>query len=157
MDDESRQTLLRLMSTQRTASLGTLHNGSPFVSLVLFAPAPGWCEFSIHISRLAHHTQDLMSDPRASLMIAEADLGEKDPQTLARISLSGAAHPIPVDDPGYAAARQGYLERFPQAAFNFTRADFSLYRFTATGARYVADFGKIYNLKPGDLRLAAAG
>ena len=40
MDDASLQLLAQLIRTQRVASLGTLRDGSPFVSMVLYAPRP---------------------------------------------------------------------------------------------------------------------
>jgi putative heme iron utilization protein len=116
--------------------------------MVLYAVSPDFSEFYIHISRLAHHTQDLLQDPRASMMIAEADAGEKDPQLLGRLSLTGAAEPVPAGTEGYEAARSAYLAKFPQSAQNFTLADFSLYRLKPQSGRFVAGFGKIFNLTP---------
>jgi putative heme iron utilization protein len=153
MDESSTQLLARLISRQRTAALGTLRGGAPLVSLVLFAAEEDFTSFIIHVSSLALHTRDMVNDPRVSLMIAEPDLGQKDPQTLARVSISGEAAPIEPGGAAFTATRGLYLDKFPEAAMNFQLADFSMYRIIAHSARYVADFGKIYNLKPGDLRL----
>jgi hypothetical protein len=46
----------------------------------------------------------------------------------------------------YAAARAGYLAKFPQAAVNFQLGDFALYDIEPQAARYVAGFGKAFNL-----------
>jgi hypothetical protein len=146
MDSNSKQRLFNLLCQQRLAALGTLRQGDPHVSMVLYVTCEDFNSFYLHISRLAHHTRDILLDPRVSLMIAEDDSGNRDPQTLARVSISGEAHEVPASDQAYAEARARYLARFPQAERNFALADFSLYRITPTQARYVADFGKIFNL-----------
>jgi len=155
MDNESERLLASIISTQRVASLGTLRQGGPFVSMVLFAPAADFASFFIHVSRLAHHTQDILKSTRVALMIAEADGGNKDPQTLARVSITGEALEIGPMDSEYPAAREAYLSKYPQAGPNFMLGDFSIYRITVSAARFVANFGKIYNLKPADFRRAA--
>lgn len=70
MDANSEQILIRLLREQRVAALGTLRDGDPLVSQVLFATAQDFSIFIMHISRLAQHTQDILNDPRVSLMIA---------------------------------------------------------------------------------------
>lgn len=155
MDNESERLLAAIISTQRIASLGTLRRGGPLVSMVPYATAADFASFYIHVSRLALHTQDILKDPRVSLMIAETDSGEKDPQTLARVSITGQAVEIHPTEAEYPAAREAYLSKYPQAAPNFMLGDFSIYRVTIAAARFVANFGKIYNLKPADFRRAA--
>lgn len=152
MDTQTDAILFHLLTAQRVAALGTLRAGVPNVSMVLFAVAPDFQQFFLHISRLAQHTQDLIADPRAGLMVSEPDQGQKDPQTLARISLLGEAAPIPAGHHGYELARGEYLLRFPEARGNFLLGDFDIYAFIPRQARYVANFGKIFNLKPADLR-----
>ena len=155
MDAASLQLLARLIRTQRVASLGTLREGSPFVSMVLYAPAPDFRACYIHTSRLAYHTQDILRDARVSLMIAETDDGTRDPQTLARVSILGAATAVPPDDASYEDARNIYLARFPQSAYAFGFADFALYRIEAASARYVAGFARAFNLKPAHFEQAS--
>jgi hypothetical protein len=157
MDPESQQTLARLIRAQRTAALGTLRGGSPFVSMVLFAAAPDFSSFYLHLSRLAHHTQDLLRDSRASLMIAEAEKGTQNPQTLARVSILGRGIQISKDASEYELARAAYIQKYPQGAFNFSLGDFELFKIQPESARYVAGFGKIFDLAADDFRLAASG
>lgn len=156
MDAESQQTLARLIRSQSTAALGTLHGGAPLVSMVLYAVAPDFAAFYIHASRLAQHTQDMLQDARAGWMIAETDAGRQNPQMLGRVSILGEAAALSPADPGYDAAKSIYLAKFPQAAANFGFKDFSLYRLDPRKARYVAGFGKIFDLGPDDFRQAAA-
>ena len=155
MDRESRETLAGLIRTQRVASLGTLREGAPFVSLVLFAAAPDFSSFYVHLSRLAHHTRALLLDPRAALMIAAADTGDRDPLTLPRVSMQGTALAVPATDADHDGIGSLYRAKFPQAACNFRLGDFGLFRFRADSARYIAGFGRIFDLKAEDLKGAA--
>jgi putative heme iron utilization protein len=161
MDDQSARTLVTMLRGQRVASLGTLRSGvsdqGPLVSLIPFVAAPDFSAFYIHASRLAQHTQDILADPRVSLMVAETDDGVRDPQQLARVSLRGLALPVAENDPDYPAVRSLYLARFPQSAMTFNLGDFALYRIEPSGARYVAGFGKTFNLTADSLKRAALG
>jgi len=155
MDVASRQLLARLIRAQRVAALGTLREGAPLVSLVLYAASPDFLSFYIHVSRLAQHTQGIMQDPRVGLMVAEADSGEKNPQLLARLSIRGEAEEVAASAADYGEVKAGYLGKFPEAAFNFGLSDFCLYRLRTQGARFVGGFGRIFDLAPEDLRRAA--
>jgi putative heme iron utilization protein len=155
MDAESVRLLPRLIRTHRIAGIGTLRGGSPFVSMITYAAADDLGSLFIHASRLAHHTQDLLEDSRCSVLISETDDASRDPQTLARVTLNGEARPVEQDDPAYDAARALYLRKFPEAQFLFQLGDFSLYRITISTGRYVAGFGKAYNITRHDLVRAA--
>lgn len=156
MDLESQQTLARLIRAQRIAAFGTLRDGAPLVTMILYAASKDFSAFYVHASRLALHTQDILKDPRVSLMIAETDTGEKDPQILARISLRGEAVATPPTAAEYADAKALYLEKFPEAAVNFTLGDFSIYKIVPRTARYVAGFGKVFNLTVEDFKHLSA-
>jgi putative heme iron utilization protein len=156
MDEADLRALAQLIGSQRAAALGTLHQGGPYVSLVLYAAGAGLTEYYLHLSRLAIHTRNLQADRRAALMIAQPEAGHVDPQTLMRLSLQGAAEPLPRQAADYAAARARYLARFPQAAPIFDLADFDLYRLTPAEGRFIAAFGKILNITAEHLRQASA-
>ena len=155
MDNETLQSLAGLINTQRVAALGTIHEGSPLVSMVAYQSAPDFSAFYIHISRLAQHTQGILQDSRVSLMIAEADTGKKEPQTLARISMQGEAIEIPQSASGYEDAKTLYLSKFPGAAISFGLGDFSIYSIQPRRARHIGGFGRIFDLTPEDFRRAA--
>jgi putative heme iron utilization protein len=156
MDVQTSQALARLLRTQRTAALGTLSDGAPLVSMVPYAAAVDLTAFYIHVSQLAQHTQAIRQDPRVSLMIAEPDTGERDPQTLARISIRGDATETPPTAGEYEEAKSTYLEKFPRAAMNFGLGDFVLYYITPHSARFVAGFGKIFDLAEKDFQRIAS-
>jgi putative heme iron utilization protein len=155
MDAESFRLLPRLIRNHRVASLGTQREGLPYVSLITYAPADDLGSLFIHVSRLAHHTQDLLQDARCTVLIAETDDGSHDPQALARVTLLGDARPVEQDDPTYESARRLYLRKYPEAEFLFQLGDFSLYRITISTGRFVAGFGKAYSISRHDLLRSA--
>lgn len=147
--------LAQLIRSNRQASLATLHNGSPFVSMVLVAPSADFCTYYMHISRLAQHTRDIDADPRVGIMFMEKDTGIADPQQLARVSLIGRAFELSTGDTDYAHACNLYLERYPASATYFTLADFRLFRIKVDSGRFVAGFAKAFNLNLEDLQQAS--
>jgi putative heme iron utilization protein len=156
MDLETLSHLARLIRGRRLAALGTLRSsgGEPFVSMIAYVPEPDFGGFVLLASGLAQHTKDFLRDPRASLLIHEPDDDPaRDPQTLARVSVVGQVEPVA--DVGIPAARRLYLERFPHAERLFTLGDFVLYRLVPDSARFVAGFGRTYNLTLADLEQAA--
>lgn len=148
MDAISEQTLARLIRETRVATLGTLHDGEPNLAMVAYAFDEDFSAFYIHVSNLGKHTTDMESDPRVSLLIAETDDGRADPQTLPRVSLRGTAETLPRTDPIYAQVRKIYLDRFPEAEQLFNLGDFNLWKITPKGGRFVAGFGRAFNLMP---------
>lgn len=156
MDTIQEKTLVELIRTQRYAAIGTLHEGAPFVSMVLYAAAPDLQAFYTLISKLAQHTRDIQRDPRISLMLIESgDGASDDPQQLARVSISGEARPVSSNDPAYESIKSLYLEKYPQAGFNLTLADFSFYRITPRAVRFVGGFAQAFNLGAEDLKRIA--
>jgi hypothetical protein len=153
MDQESKNKLLEMLKTQRLAAIGTLRNGWPLVSQILFVMAPGYHSIYTRLSRLAQHTQDITQDGRVGLLIAQTDHGTGDPQLLARISIKGEIQALGSDDPEYDIAREIYIERYPEAGVTFDLGDFAMYRIVIKSARYVAGFGKTFNLTAHDFPL----
>lgn len=155
MDLQYQQLLARLIRTQRTAALGTLHEGAPLVSMVLYVPTADFSAFYIHISRLAQHTQAILRDPQVGLLIAEPDTGSQDPQTLARVSLQGTATEVLRTDAEDEAIRALYLQRFPTATMTLSLGDFAFFRIVPSRGRFVAGFGQIFNVTGTTLQAAA--
>ena len=154
MDAVARETLARLLSRCRIGALGTLRDGGPFVSMTPVALAEDSSMFFVNVSRLAHHTQDMLKNARVSLMLMEGDSGEGDPQTLARLTVCGEASEIVRDSPAFAQARAAYVARFPGAEITFQLGDFGLWQIVPEVGRYVAGLGRTYNITVEDLRRA---
>lgn len=135
----------KLLREGRSAALATLMPGSgdPYCSLVNVASAADGVPLLL-ISRLAIHTRNILADPRSSLMIDERKAG--DPLQGARVMVMGRA--VVTDD---ADVRRRYLERQPEAEMFAGFADFAFYRLELSAAHLVAGFGRIVDLKPGDI------
>lgn len=152
MDTASELTLARLLRTTRLAALGTIHAGEPNLAMVAIAAESDLSAFYILVSKLGKHTGDMENDPQVSLLFTEADDNRADPQTLARLSLTGKAEPLPRDASDYPRVKDLYLKRFPKSKKLFSLGDFNLWKITPTGGRFVAGFGKAFNTVPEALR-----
>lgn len=144
--------LARLLRKERVAHLATLREGAPMVSMTLYLPAADFSAFHVHVSRLAWHTQDMAQDARVALSVAESDDGRADPFTLMRASIRGEAAQLQGEQ---AELRESWLQRFPEQKVNFGLPDFSFWRIAPRKVRFVAGFGRIYNLSAADLVAAA--
>jgi putative heme iron utilization protein len=89
------------------------------------------------ISSMAVHTQNLAGDPRASLFVAEPDW-TGDPLAAGRITLMGAAAPVPPD--ARRDARDAYLARHPNAAHWVDFEDFAFHRLEIADLYFVGGF-----------------
>ena len=89
------------------------------------------------ISGMAVHTQNLLADPRASLLVMQSGR-ESDPLGLARATLLGTVGGI---DDVPAALREAYLERHPNAKHWIGYSDFAFYRLDVTHIYFVGGFG----------------
>lgn len=133
------ETVRRLMRGLDRAVLSTAahdFDGWPYGSLVLVASAFDGAPL-LFLSRLAVHTANLASDPRASLLY-DGTAGLDDPLTGARASVLGRAETE--NDP---AAMARFLRRHPSAERYAGFADFSLWRIAVVRAHLVAGFGAI--------------
>lgn len=155
MDSTSERALAHLIRSTRIAALGTIHDGEPNLAMVAYAFTADFTAFYIHVSKLGKHTADMENEPRVRLLITEIDDGRPDPQTLARVSIQGIAKLLPRTDPGYSEVRGLYLERFPEAGQLFSLGNFNLWRINPKRGRYVAGFGRAFNLVPEALRKAS--
>jgi putative heme iron utilization protein len=122
----------------------------PFVSLVLPAQrtdggAAG--ELILLLSDLSDHAKNLQRDPRASLLM-DGTLELKEPLTGPRLTLLGEVH----RSPDQAGDKARYLEVHPEAEMYAGFGDFKFYRFRIAEGLFVAGFGRIFRLKPEELR-----
>src|SRR5262245_59866920 len=103
------------------AALATSLEDWPYSSLVLSACAHDATPLLL-LSRLAQHTQNLLADPRASLLF-DGTAGLDDPLTGPRVTVMGRIERS--DDP---LLRARFVARHPSAALYAGFADFALYR-----------------------------
>lgn len=135
--DEAR----RLLRRARTGTLASLNSdgGHPYASLVNVATDGDGAPVLL-LSKLAWHTQNLLADPRASLLAAEP-AAEGDALTGARATFIGEIRQV-TD----AYARQRYLARHPEAEFYAGFDDFGFWRLDVSKVHAIAGFGRIETL-----------
>ena len=144
MNEDQAKALRELVCGQRIAALGTLHEGAPFVSMVPYAQHAGGADFFIHVSSLAGHTRDMLASPRVSLLII-SNSGDS-PQSRARVTIQGDAVQLETGSAEYAAAKNSYVARFPQAEAIFALADFSIFMIRPVSLRVVGGFAQAFSL-----------
>ena len=148
MNPEQTQSLRRLLLGQRIASLGTLHEGEPFVSMVPFAILPDASALVVHVSQLSSHTKDMVESPRVSLLVVAPETAGAPAQALARVTIQAQAEHYTESTPGLASAQEAYLSRFPQAVGTFSLPDFSLFALRPLSIRFIAGFAQAMTLTP---------
>jgi heme iron utilization protein len=87
---------------------------------------------------MAMHTQNLLEDTRASLLVTRPDAGG-DPLGASRVTLLGNVLSVPEAD--VAGARQLYLARHADSKYWVDFKDFSFYRMNVVDVYYVGGFG----------------
>jgi putative heme iron utilization protein len=143
-----------LVARTMTASLGTLHEGAPSVTMVPFAPLREPFGFVVLVSDLASHTRDMVAEARVALLVVEREGGDTPPHALARVAVQGLAHRLDPADPRHAAARAAYEGRFPDMAGLFELGDFRLFAIAPTTVRVVLGFAQATSLTPATLAAA---
>lgn len=104
------------------------------------------------ISTLAMHTQNLLGDDRASLLINEFAPADE-ALAVARVTLLGRVKPVAEHET--AAVRARYLARHAAAHAWVELKDFGFYRLDVADAYYVAGFGAMGWVAAEDYRAAA--
>ena len=153
MNRESTAVLRQLIHGRMIAALGTLHQGTPFVSMVPYGVARDG-SLILHVSRLAAHTRDMLDNPDVSLLITESEAAGKMPQALARVTVQGRAQKPDRASQDHTDARDVYLARFPDAAPLFEFSDFSIFIIKPVSARVVAGFGQAVTITGEDFATA---
>ncbi|MGQ0673142.1 MAG: HugZ family pyridoxamine 5'-phosphate oxidase [Hyphomicrobium sp.] len=143
--DKSARDLVR---TALKGALATLDrtSGHPYASLVTVATEPDGTPLVL-ISRLALHTQNILADGRASLLV-DASGNDGDPLAGGRVTLIGRAEQTEAP-----AARRRFLERHPAAGGYADFPDFSFYRLAVERGHFIGGFGRIVPLDRAQLVL----
>jgi heme iron utilization protein len=127
---------------QQTGSLSTLSRkqpGWPFGSVMPYAlDDQGQPVFLI--STMAMHTQNLLGDPRASLLVTPPE-SRSDPLGAARVTVMGSVTRVAKEE--NPAVRACYLARHTQAAYWVDYQDFGFFRMTLAEIYFVGGFGSM--------------
>src|ERR1700748_265832 len=134
---ERARTLLYLGRVGSLSTVSRKRPGFPFGSLMPFA-LDGEGRPLFLISTMAMHTQNLQQDPRASLLVTQAE-AEGDPLGAARVTVVGNATVLEGDQAG--GARAVYLERHPNSKYWVDFDDFSFFRMEVLDVYYVGCCG----------------
>ncbi len=149
-NEEALRTAHHLLKDTRFASLATLDpEGHPFVSLVSFALDRAGAPF-LFVSRLSAHTQHLLANPRAALLVGEP--GKGDPLAHARMTVQCQAEPVPKESDEIILLKTLYLARHPKAQLYADFPDFIFIRLRPLGASLNGGFGKAFRLTADELR-----
>jgi|CXWL01.1.fsa_nt_gi putative heme iron utilization protein len=133
-----------LVGSVRVGNLLTLQDGRPFGSHVPFLPGYDWTSIYLHLSGLAHHTQNLRANPLVSVFVSEPDRPERNPLALKRLNLLGTGAPLAESAVDYARVKDAYIRKFPQSAMLFDFADFQLWELRMEQAHFVLGFGHAF-------------
>lgn len=145
------RTLLETESVGTLATQSVRHPGWPFASVMPYALLPDGSPLFL-ISGMAVHTQNVIADGRASLLVMQSGSGA-DPLGSPRATLLGSAHRI--DEPEE-SVRQEYLRRHPSARHWIEYSDFSFFRLDVAHVYFVGGFGVMGWVERGDYATAAA-
>jgi heme iron utilization protein len=129
-----------LMYLGRMGSLSTLSRkqpGFPFGSVMPYG-LDDHGRPTFLISTMAMHTQNVVADPRASLLVAQQET-DGEPLGASRVTLVGNV--LPVENTELAEARKLYLERHANSKYWVDFEDFSFYRMDVVDVYYVGGFG----------------
>ncbi len=143
----------RLLRSIRAGSLATVDSaGAPFASLVNVATAFDGAPLLL-MSSLSAHTQYLLKDGRASILLAQT--GKGDPLAHPRLTVSGLARQLEgVERQG---ARMRFLSRHPKSALYADFGDFSFWRLEVDKAHLNGGFAKAAAYSGPQLLLDVAG
>lgn len=145
------RTLLESESVGTLATQSVRHAGWPFASVMPFALS-GDASPLFLISGMAIHTQNVLADPRASLLVMQSGAGA-DPLGSPRATLLGEVRRI--EDPPQ-DLRDLYLQRHPSARYWIDFSDFSFFRLQVTHVYFVGGFGVMGWVEADDYRAAEA-
>ena len=142
-----------LLAQERIGTLATQsarHAGFPFASVMPYALLDDASPLFL-ISGMAIHTQNVLADPRASLLVMQSG-SESDPLGSPRATLLGTVTRIESSD----AIRAAYLERHPSSKYWIDFTDFSFFRLDVSDIYFVGGFGVMGWVASDDYRAAEA-
>lgn len=124
------------------------HDGWPFSSVMPFVVTADAAPLFL-ISGMAIHTQNVLADPRASLLVVQSG-AEADPLGSPRVTLLGTVRKMESTD----EIRAAYLERHPSANYWIDFSDFAFFQLEVTEAYFVGGFGVMGWVGADDYRAA---
>jgi putative heme iron utilization protein len=128
-----------LLRLARVGSLGTVEVSTGFPMVTLTSVATDYDGVPLVLtSRLSHHTQNLLADPRGSLLLARG--GKGDPLAHPRLSLRFLAEPVSAP-----RVRHRFLARQPKAKLYVDFPDFLFFRLMPQSLHLNGGFARAYS------------
>ncbi len=134
---ERARTLLHLGRIGSLSTLSQKRPGWPFGSVMPYGLGERGRP-SFLISTMAMHTQNIMGDSRASLLVTQTET-DGDPLGAARVTLMGTVSRVSEEE--RKQVRDLYLGRYANAKYWVDFSDFALYRMEVADVYYVGGFG----------------
>ena len=147
---ERARTLAYLERTGALATLSRKHPGHPFASMMPYA-LDDFGRPIVLISSMAVHTQNLLEDARASLLVTQPTAG--DPLAASRLTLMGQTRVV--DPADRASVREAYLARHRNASYWVDFDDFSFWRLEPDDLYFVGGFAAMGWVSREEYRAAA--
>jgi heme oxygenase (biliverdin-IX-beta and delta-forming) len=148
---ERARTLVHLGRVGALSTISQRHPSWPFGSVMPYGlDEKGTPSFLV--STMAMHTQNVMGDPRASLLVMEETAAE-DPLGAGRVTLMGKVSRTPENRLGN--VRDRYLTRHPNASYWVDFKDFFFFDLDVTDLYFVGGFGVMGWIAAEDYREAS--
>jgi len=135
---EQARTLLGRVGTGTLCTVAREPAGYPYGSFVTFGLERSGDPVFL-VSTLAEHTQNLLADARASLLVAEP--GEGDPLARSRVTLVGRCARLARGED--TSARDAFLAVHPDAAYYADYQDFAFWRLGVEAVRWIGGYGRM--------------
>ncbi len=133
---ERARTLVYLGRIGTLSTLSAKHPGYPFGSVMPYSLDPNGSPLFL-ISTMAMHTQNLLGNRKASLLVTQAG-GEGDPLATGRVTLLGEVRVLTENELG--RAREIYLTQHKNASYWVDFDDFAFYRLEVEHVYFVGGF-----------------
>jgi len=140
-----------LIAAQQTLLLSTASaSGFPDISYAPFVRDQAGV-FYIYVSELAAHTVNLLKNPQASLLFIRPEPETRNLFARERVVLTCSVREISRDDTVYSEQLQAFHDKFGEVV-GVLRAlpDFHLFALRPVAGRYVAGFGKAFDVNVND-------
>jgi putative heme iron utilization protein len=134
---ERARTIVASRSEGALATIALDPAGHPYGSHVVYAAIGAAPAFLI--SALAEHTKNVEADPRASLLVVDAEREGEEALARGRVTLVGECRRVT----DRARVEAAFLERHPSARAYSSFADFGYWELGVEAARYVGGFGRM--------------
>lgn len=154
------EALHALLDRAPVASLATLEDGHPAVSLVPFVVRRGPLRLVVYVSELAPHTAALRADARCAVMAGDPPVADdaRDNHALARVLFRATARFLPRDEARAAGLDDAWRARFPRVSeMILPLGDFHFVELApvAGSASFVQGFGRAFRVEGDDFERVA--